>query len=347
MERGMLIIIENGYILILVIHSNSKHNFNWLLCYRYISVHFSAWELAGTDNLWAGIVTNISHAIEQEFGVVATRLFRIANPINDDCDVDDSYIYTNRIFAKFDDDSERVKSVLESYGVLMTYERYQEYIKETGSENPDPQEQTPDVSSGQWTAEYRSFVQAQYAVDELQEANVEASFNDPFEGTKKHKASSDSEHQPLISGSESSSSASPKITFTTLLAKYPKTACGVPTFIWTLLIIFLIIVPIPLALSANTVSCVSTHINCIIQKACKNALKIRAKSFKLTLAATLRHFNSLKYTVSANKILNINSLQCRQVFFITVPVLEVNPVCKCKYFCNDMRTLNFRNINSW
>jgi len=152
-----------------------------------------------------------------------------------------------------------VKSVLESYGVLITYKRYQEWIKENSFVNADQEKQTANVYSGWWTAEYRSFVQAQYAVDELQEASVEASFNDPFEGTKKHKVSSDSEHQPLKFGFKNSSSTSPAPTFTTLLAKYPKTACGVPTFIWTLLIIFLIIVPIPLALSANMVRYVQVY----------------------------------------------------------------------------------------
>lgn len=43
---------------------------------KYIFVNFKAWEYAGSDTLWAAIVTNISDAIEAEFGVTTTRLFR-------------------------------------------------------------------------------------------------------------------------------------------------------------------------------------------------------------------------------------------------------------------------------
>uniref|UniRef100_F6UYM4 Uncharacterized protein n=3 Tax=Ciona intestinalis TaxID=7719 RepID=F6UYM4_CIOIN len=44
---------------------------------RYIFVDFNAWEYAGSDTLWAGIVTNVSDAIEAEFGSVTSRLFRM------------------------------------------------------------------------------------------------------------------------------------------------------------------------------------------------------------------------------------------------------------------------------
>jgi len=44
---------------------------------KYIFVNFKAWEYAGCDTLWAGIVTNLTEAIEQEFGVVTSRLFRL------------------------------------------------------------------------------------------------------------------------------------------------------------------------------------------------------------------------------------------------------------------------------
>ena len=38
---------------------------------------FSAWQYAGSDILWAAIITNIMNEIEQKIGVIVTRLFRI------------------------------------------------------------------------------------------------------------------------------------------------------------------------------------------------------------------------------------------------------------------------------
>merc|ERR1712136_522150 len=45
--------------------------------YRFIHVNFNAWEFNGCDNIWAGIITNISDAIEKEFGNVIPRIFRL------------------------------------------------------------------------------------------------------------------------------------------------------------------------------------------------------------------------------------------------------------------------------
>ena len=45
--------------------------------FRFIFVNFNAWEYAGSDTLWAGIITTLSNAIEAEFGSVTTRLFRM------------------------------------------------------------------------------------------------------------------------------------------------------------------------------------------------------------------------------------------------------------------------------
>ena len=46
---------------------------------RFIFVHFNAWEFVGSDILWAGIVTNLAGAIEDEFGIMTSRIFRLLN----------------------------------------------------------------------------------------------------------------------------------------------------------------------------------------------------------------------------------------------------------------------------
>ncbi|XP_078493071.1 kinase D-interacting substrate of 220 kDa B-like [Ciona intestinalis] len=43
---------------------------------KYVYVDYNAWEFAGSDNLWAGLVTKLVDEIEAEFGVVTTRVFR-------------------------------------------------------------------------------------------------------------------------------------------------------------------------------------------------------------------------------------------------------------------------------
>ena len=43
---------------------------------RFIYVNYNAWQYAGCDTLWAGIVTALAEKIEQEFGVFTTRVFR-------------------------------------------------------------------------------------------------------------------------------------------------------------------------------------------------------------------------------------------------------------------------------
>ena len=44
--------------------------------FRFIYVNYNAWQYAGCDTLWAGIVTALAEKIEQEFGVFTTRVFR-------------------------------------------------------------------------------------------------------------------------------------------------------------------------------------------------------------------------------------------------------------------------------
>ena len=43
---------------------------------RFIFVNYNAWHYVGCDTLWAGIVTTLAEKIEEEFGVLTTRLFR-------------------------------------------------------------------------------------------------------------------------------------------------------------------------------------------------------------------------------------------------------------------------------
>ena len=49
---------------------------NYVDFYRFIFVNYNAWLFAGSDFLWAGIITALVEKVEEEFGIFTTRLFR-------------------------------------------------------------------------------------------------------------------------------------------------------------------------------------------------------------------------------------------------------------------------------
>ena len=46
---------------------------------RFIFVNYNAWQYAGCEVLWAGIVKALAEKVEAEFGIFTTRLFRSIN----------------------------------------------------------------------------------------------------------------------------------------------------------------------------------------------------------------------------------------------------------------------------
>ncbi|XP_069842961.1 NTPase KAP family P-loop domain-containing protein 1 [Dendropsophus ebraccatus] len=59
-------------------------------CIQFIFVHFSAWQYAGSDRLWAGLVTTLCEEIRHHFGVLALCLFNVLGSKpkrNLECDV--------------------------------------------------------------------------------------------------------------------------------------------------------------------------------------------------------------------------------------------------------------------
>ncbi|XP_075690532.1 NTPase KAP family P-loop domain-containing protein 1 [Rhinoderma darwinii] len=48
---------------------------------QFIFVHFSAWQYAGSDRLWAGLVTTLCQEIRRHFGVIALSIFNVLGSI--------------------------------------------------------------------------------------------------------------------------------------------------------------------------------------------------------------------------------------------------------------------------
>ena len=84
---------------------------------RFIFVHFNAWEYNGCDILWAGIVTNLASAIEAEFGVKTSRIFR---SLTVDVIQNDASSNERKIFFDVPNGitTEEFKEVLTEYGTV-------------------------------------------------------------------------------------------------------------------------------------------------------------------------------------------------------------------------------------
>ncbi|XP_078492068.1 uncharacterized protein LOC100180590 [Ciona intestinalis] len=132
---------------------------------RYIFVDFNAWEYAGSDTLWAGIVTNVSDAIEAEFGSVTSRLFRMLTVETIPPDVTSC-----RLFIKLNETDqtlkEEIKGIMLQYGVVLDLKLY----------NSEQQEVTCD---GWWIVDYSYSGDAANAKQYLELQDIEATFDDP------------------------------------------------------------------------------------------------------------------------------------------------------------------------
>ncbi|KAJ1106926.1 hypothetical protein NDU88_004324 [Pleurodeles waltl] len=45
--------------------------------FHYVFIHFSAWEYAGSDQLWAGLITTLCDGIENYFGIIPMSIYRV------------------------------------------------------------------------------------------------------------------------------------------------------------------------------------------------------------------------------------------------------------------------------
>nr|CAB3262168.1 uncharacterized protein LOC100178218 [Phallusia mammillata] len=124
-----------------------------LLKTKYIFVNFKAWEYAGSDTLWAGIVTNLTQAIEAEFGVVTSRLFRmldIEEVLDDSKCREPSSVGV--LIRDFDVTVRSVKRMMTQYGVVIKV----------------------DKRGSWWTVRYSSSIEARNALKSLRIAGFDA-----------------------------------------------------------------------------------------------------------------------------------------------------------------------------
>ncbi|XP_075770376.1 NTPase KAP family P-loop domain-containing protein 1-like [Pelodiscus sinensis] len=48
----------------------------WRRNVKHVFIHFSAWEYAGCDQLWAGLITTLCDGIESHFGLLPMSIYR-------------------------------------------------------------------------------------------------------------------------------------------------------------------------------------------------------------------------------------------------------------------------------
>ena len=94
----------------------------------FIFLHYNAWEYVGSDILWADIVANLASAIEAEFGVMTSRIFRLLNVdvIQDDARSNKRTLLIN---VRNDQTDEKLKDALKEYGVMKRFEKRNENQK--------------------------------------------------------------------------------------------------------------------------------------------------------------------------------------------------------------------------
>ncbi|XP_076810763.1 uncharacterized protein LOC143453352 isoform X2 [Clavelina lepadiformis] len=110
---------------------------------RYIFVHFNAWEYAGCDTLWAGIVTNLADSVENEFGKLTARLFRTINLSVIDKETAVNTATSSKLFVRLPAKLEQecdVKNMMKEYGVvrhckLFNPARHTAFTKKTNNDS--------------------------------------------------------------------------------------------------------------------------------------------------------------------------------------------------------------------
>jgi len=224
---------------------------------RYIIVNFNAWTYAGSDTLWAGIATNLSEAIETEFGMLTARLFRL---FDIECVPNNTTenIQINKFYASLGDWSPVVEEILHGFGQLMSSKRFYDGHWRPATESSNSLFEVSDW----WLLEYATVLEAASASDYLKKQGVSVQYSDPVpEHTQQRiqKVNSQEEKHALLdhisnNRCELSDSNSSYQGACFLLKKYPKTSCGLPLLLWTTVFLFILAIPIPLSVYASLVS---------------------------------------------------------------------------------------------
>lgn len=206
-----------------------------LLC-RYIFVNFNAWEYAGSDTLWAGIVTKLSQEIEKEFGTVTPRLFRMlkVSAIPPDVKADER---SPRLFIRFRNACKEtngenyVREIMMQFGVL----RLCVPLCEWENRNVDDK-----LCSDFWVVEFSNTKEAEEANNNLSLIGIEVFRSEPyFRDSETHD-----DKKSLLKGQASLKSHSPRdkrVSCCCHFIRHPKTICRIPTLFWNLLAILAVI----------------------------------------------------------------------------------------------------------
>ena len=173
---------------------------------RFIFVHFNAWEYVGSDLLWAGIVTNLASAIEAEFGVMTSRIFRLLNVdvIQDDASSNKRTLLVDVPADQNDDQTnQKLKDVLTEYGVVKVLKPFKN--------------QNEDENHRQWLVEYSNYEEAADAYENMKSNRIKVTLHCSTEKDFKKESC------PLFCH------------FRKHFVKHPKTTLCLPNLCWLLL----------------------------------------------------------------------------------------------------------------
>ena len=239
--------------LFLVVFNNFWYTFHvWLLLFRFIFVNFNAWEYAGSDNLWAGIATKLSDAVESEFGTMICRLFRIFDIETVSHDAGNPDVDDKMFFVKFRRDSPpmSIHEILQNYGVVRKVSLYHKWCEEKAKDS-----KLVSNLRDWWVVEYSNFREALSARTFLSRAGIAVNTVDPsgiqngngacVQDSQNIRANtSETDKEKLVSdetaiwGGESTvRNQNDNLNFCKHFRKYPKKVCKFPKLYWTILFI--------------------------------------------------------------------------------------------------------------
>nr|XP_002120296.1 uncharacterized protein LOC100178218 [Ciona intestinalis] len=198
---------------------------------KYIFVNFKAWEYAGSDTLWAGIVTNLTKAIELEFGWMTSRLFRMLN-VEEVCDVSKRTLSSTVRVSVSDPNANvtQIKRLMTQYGVVLS----------CGKEGEA------------WNVRFSNATEANNATKSLRilgfQARMANNKNEIVEKVTEHDNNC-IEMNNLVDADDITTSRLPeptKITFASHFLKHPKRVCCGCPFLCFCVLFFIAIIVFPI-----------------------------------------------------------------------------------------------------
>jgi len=204
---------------------------------RFIYVDFKAWEYVGSDNLWAGIITNLTDEIEANFGVVFSRLFRTITLTT--CQriqpTKQNTLFVNLRRRLLSVDNCDVYEWMCGFGTVTDCSTYDDWCNKIGRKGGK--------MSDWFVVHFVDDMDAVKAAEHMELRGIEVSLQDPFDREDVEKKVDkdmlmvDLKNKKVFKDVEEEEVK----TFFSHLKKYPKKTCGILDIVWWIMLSVLVL----------------------------------------------------------------------------------------------------------